>query len=101
VVLPGAELRVEEDFAVGTVPLDSVDESEVRKLAFDRLRKSLKKGMAGRMNAGFCAYDPDIEILEVWLGDELVSATRDVAEGLNATIAGSCMCDERSGSTIG
>lgn len=45
-VLPRAELRVEEDFAVGTVPLDSVEESEVRKLAFDRLRRSLKKGMA-------------------------------------------------------
>lgn len=32
---------------MGTVPLDSVEESEVRKLAFDRLRSSLKKGMAG------------------------------------------------------
>lgn len=46
VVLPRAELRVEEDFAVATVPVDSVDESEVRKLAFDRLRNSLKKGIA-------------------------------------------------------
>ena len=31
---------------MGTVPLDSVEESEVRKLAFERLRSSLKKGMA-------------------------------------------------------
>jgi hypothetical protein len=46
VVLPPAELSVEDDFAVGTVPLDSVEESEVRKLAFERLRRSLKKGMA-------------------------------------------------------
>jgi hypothetical protein len=44
------ELRVEVDFVVGTVPLlallaslDSVDLS-VRKLALDRLRRSLKKG---------------------------------------------------------
>lgn len=44
-VLPSAELSVDEDFVVGTVPLDSVEELEVRKLAFDRLRKSLKKGM--------------------------------------------------------
>ena len=50
VALPRAELSVEEDFAVGTVPLDSVEESEVRKLAFDRLRKSLKKGMTGKSN---------------------------------------------------
>ena len=49
VVLPRAELSVDEDFAVGTVPLDSVEESEVRKLAFDRLRKSLKKGIAARI----------------------------------------------------
>ena len=38
-------MRVEEDFAVGTVPLDSVEESEVLKLAFERRRRSLKKGM--------------------------------------------------------
>lgn len=44
--LPWAELRVEEDFAVGTGLLVSVEESEVRKLALDRLRRSLKKGMA-------------------------------------------------------
>ncbi len=46
VVLPPVELSVEDDFAVGTVPLDSVEESEVRKLAFERLRRSLKNGMA-------------------------------------------------------
>jgi hypothetical protein len=33
---------VEEDFAVGT-PCESLEESEVRKLAFERLRRSLKK----------------------------------------------------------
>ena len=36
---------------VGTVPLDSLEsfeESEVRKLARDRLRSSLKKGMMDR-----------------------------------------------------
>ncbi len=44
-MLPGVELSVEEDLAVGTVPLDSVEESEVRKLAFDRRRSSLKKGI--------------------------------------------------------
>jgi hypothetical protein len=47
VVLPWVELRVEEDFAVGTVPFDSFEESVVRKLALDRLRSSLKKGMLG------------------------------------------------------
>lgn len=46
VVLPGAELSVDEDFAVGTVSLEAVEESEVRKLARDRLRSSLKNGMA-------------------------------------------------------
>jgi hypothetical protein len=45
VVFPFNELRVEDDFAVGKVPLESFDESEVRKLAFDRLRSSLKNGM--------------------------------------------------------
>jgi hypothetical protein len=45
-VLPGVEFKVDEDLAVGTVPLDSAEESEVRKLAFDRRRSSLKKGMA-------------------------------------------------------
>lgn len=44
-MLPPAELSVDDDFAVGTVPLESVDESEVRKLAFERLRRSLKNGM--------------------------------------------------------
>lgn len=48
-MLPRAEFKVDEDFAVGTVPLDSVEELEVRKLALDRLRRSLKKGMAGRL----------------------------------------------------
>jgi len=47
VVLPWVELRVEEDFAVDTVPSDSFKESEVRKLALDRFRSSLKKGMLG------------------------------------------------------
>lgn len=45
VVLPPAELSVDDDFAVGTVPLESVEESEVRKLALERLRRSLKKGI--------------------------------------------------------
>ncbi len=36
---------MDEDLAVGTVPFDSVEESEVRKLAFDRRRSSLKNGM--------------------------------------------------------
>ena len=31
---------------MGTVPLESVDESVVRKLALDRLRSSLKNGMS-------------------------------------------------------
>lgn len=44
-MLPGVEFKVEEDLAVGTVPLDSVEESEVRKLALDRRRSSLKKGI--------------------------------------------------------
>ena len=49
VELPGAEFRVEEDLVVGTVPLDSLDDPdvpEVRKLARDRLRRSLKKVIA-------------------------------------------------------
>ena len=48
VELPWSKLRVEDDMVVGTVPLDSLEpleESEVRKLALERLRKSLKKGM--------------------------------------------------------
>lgn len=45
-MLPRAEFRVDDDFVVGTVPVDSVEESEVRKLALDRRRKSLKKGMS-------------------------------------------------------
>ncbi len=57
-MLPKAELRVEEDFAVGTVRLESVEESEVRKLAFDRLRSSLKKVMAADQgNRGSCVID--------------------------------------------
>jgi hypothetical protein len=36
---------VEVDFVVGTVPFDSAEESLVRKLALDRRRRSLKKGM--------------------------------------------------------
>jgi hypothetical protein len=54
VVLPTAELRVDEDFAVATVPLDSVEESEVRKLAFDLLRNSLKKGMTAGTTEEYC-----------------------------------------------
>jgi hypothetical protein len=46
VLPPKAELSVEEDLVVGTVPCDSLDESDVRKLAFERRRSSLKKGMA-------------------------------------------------------
>ena len=45
-VLPKAEFKVDDDFVVGTVPVDSVEESEVRKLALDRRRRSLKKGMS-------------------------------------------------------
>lgn len=44
-VLPRAEFNVEDDLVVGTVRLDSFDDPEVRKLALDRLRSSLKKGM--------------------------------------------------------
>lgn len=43
--LPFVDPRVEDDLVVGTVPLDSLEESEVRKLAFERLRRSLKKGI--------------------------------------------------------
>ena len=47
---PKEELRVEDDLAVGTVPLEALDESEVRILAVDRLRRSLKKdGMMWRL----------------------------------------------------
>jgi hypothetical protein len=45
-VLPGVEFKVEEDLAVGTVRLESAEESVVRKLALDRRRSSLKKGIA-------------------------------------------------------
>jgi hypothetical protein len=45
VEVPLVELSVEDDFAAGTVPLDSFDESDVRKLALERLRRSLKNGM--------------------------------------------------------
>jgi hypothetical protein len=50
---PYEELSVDEDLVVGTVPLDSAEESVVRKLALDRLRSSLKKGMM----LGFWAPD--------------------------------------------
>ena len=39
---------MEEDFVVGTVLFDSVEESLLRKLALDRLRSSLKKVMMVR-----------------------------------------------------
>ena len=42
---PRAELRVEDDLVVGTFPFESLEESEVRKLAFERRRSSLKNGM--------------------------------------------------------
>ena len=45
VELPRIEFKVEDDFVVGTLPLDSLEESLVRKLAFERRRSSLKKGM--------------------------------------------------------
>jgi hypothetical protein len=45
VEVPLVEFRVDDDLAVGTVPLDSFEESEVRKLALERLRSSLKKGI--------------------------------------------------------
>jgi hypothetical protein len=46
VVLPfKPEFKVDEDLAVGTAAVESLDESEVRKLAFERLRNSLKNGM--------------------------------------------------------
>lgn len=40
VELPCTELRVEDDFCVGTVLVDSAEESEVRKLARERRRSS-------------------------------------------------------------
>jgi hypothetical protein len=45
VEVPLAEFRVDDDLVVGTVPLDSLEESEVRKLALERLRSSLKNGI--------------------------------------------------------
>ena len=45
VEVPLVEFRVDDDLAVGTVPLDSFEESEVRKLALERLRSSLKNGI--------------------------------------------------------
>src|SRR5580700_2252557 len=45
VEVPLVEFRVDDDLAVGTVPLDSLEESEVRKLALERLRSSLKNGI--------------------------------------------------------
>lgn len=62
VVLPPAELSVDDDFAVGTVPLESVEESEVRKLALERLRRSLKKGI---VVGNACLYVSTIKILGV------------------------------------
>jgi hypothetical protein len=46
VEVPLVEFRVEDDLAVGTVPFDSLEESDVRKLALERLRSSLKNGIA-------------------------------------------------------
>jgi hypothetical protein len=45
VEVPLVEFTVDDDLAVGTVPSDSLEESEVRKLALERLRSSLKNGM--------------------------------------------------------
>ena len=46
VEVPLVEFRVEDDLAAGTVPLDPLEESEVRKLALERLRSPSKKGIA-------------------------------------------------------
>lgn len=42
---PRPEFKVDDDLAVGTVVVESLEESEVRKLALERRRSSLKKGM--------------------------------------------------------
>jgi hypothetical protein len=49
VEVPLLEFRVDDDLAVGTVPLDLLEESEVRKLALERLRSSLKNGILAFM----------------------------------------------------
>lgn len=47
VVAPNEEFKVEVDFAVGTVPFESVADSEVLlKDARERRRSSLRKGIA-------------------------------------------------------
>lgn len=46
VVEPYEEFSVDVDFAVGTVPFEPEEESVVRKLAFDRLRRSLRNVIA-------------------------------------------------------
>lgn len=51
VELPSAEFKVEEDLVVGTVPWDSLEDPEVRKLALDRRRSSLKKGIGSARNS--------------------------------------------------
>lgn len=43
VELAYAEFSVDEDFCEGTLLLESLEESEVLKLAFERRRKSLRK----------------------------------------------------------
>lgn len=53
--LPFVELRVEDDLAVGTLSFDSLEESEVRKLALERLRSSLKKGIVSFVVGGIYA----------------------------------------------
>lgn len=45
---PKPEFKVEDDLAVGTVAPESLEESEVRKLALERRRSSLKNGMTGK-----------------------------------------------------
>ena len=53
---------MEVDFVVGTVPFDSAEESLVRKLALDRLLRSLKKGMLRMLSklAGLTGQTKDV-----------------------------------------
>jgi hypothetical protein len=96
VEVPFVELKVEDDLAVGTVPLDSLEESEVRKLALERLRSSLKNGIFFLLQ--FC---------NLHLGCEHGVGSPDVRTGVpgrktrvRSVLWGDCKCAERETQSV-
>ena len=101
VELPRAELRVEEDFVVGTVPLDSFEESRVRKLALLFLLRSLKNGMSTiqsrRQSIDLVMNDQFAKVQRTEMDwDELGLALRETSAMQQACDAGGLVIGNRS-----